>query len=87
MLTEWQMFIHFFSDLDNCFDKISQVLKPKQSHCCFVVANRTVRREKIPTDVICVELAKKIWIQACRYNLQNYCKQGNVIKKCPRKHC
>jgi len=49
----------FFSDLDNCFDKISQVLKPKQSHCCFVVANRTVRREKIPTDVICVELAKK----------------------------
>ena len=49
----------FFSDLDKCFDKISQVLKPKQSHCCFVVANRTVRREKIPTDVICVELAKK----------------------------
>ena len=49
----------FFYDLDKCFDKISQVLKPKQSHCCFVVANRTVRREKIPTDVICVELAKK----------------------------
>ena len=49
----------FFSDLDKCFDKISQVLKPKQSHCCFVVANRTVRREKIPTDAICVELAKK----------------------------
>jgi len=49
----------FFSDLDKCFDKISQVLKPKQSHCCFVVANRTVRREKIPTDIICVELAKK----------------------------
>ena len=49
----------FFYDLDNCFDKISQVLKPKQSHCCFVVANRTVRREKIPTDEICVELAKK----------------------------
>ena len=35
------------------------MLKPNQSHCCFVVANRTVRREKIPTDVICVELAKK----------------------------
>jgi tRNA G10 N-methylase Trm11 len=49
----------FFYDLDNCFDKISQVLKPNQSHCCFVVANRTVRREKIPTDIICVELAKK----------------------------
>ena len=49
----------FFNDLDTCFDKISKVLKPNQSHCCFVVANRTVRREKIPTDVICVELAKK----------------------------
>ena len=49
----------FFDDLDTCFDKISKVLKPNQSHCCFVVANRTVRREKIPTDVICVELAKK----------------------------
>ena len=49
----------FFYDLDKCFDKISQVLRPKQSHCCFVVANRTVRREKIPTDIICVELAKK----------------------------
>ena len=49
----------FFYDLDKCFDKISQVLKPKQSHCCFVVANRTVRQEKIPTDEICVELAKK----------------------------
>ena len=49
----------FFYDLDKCFNKISQVLKPKQSHCCFVVANRTVRREKIPTDEICVELAKK----------------------------
>ena len=49
----------FFYDLDKCFDKISQVLKPKQSNCCFVVANRTVRREKIPTDEICVELAKK----------------------------
>ena len=49
----------FFNDLDTCFDKISQVLKPDQSHCCFVVANRTVRREKIPTDVICVELAQK----------------------------
>ena len=49
----------FFYDLDKCFDKISQVLKPKQSHCCFVVANRTVRREKIPADEICVELAKK----------------------------
>ena len=49
----------FFNDLDTCFDKISKVLKPNQSHCCFVVANRTVRREKIPTDKILVELSTK----------------------------
>jgi len=49
----------FFKDLDNCFEKISNVLQETKSHCCFVVSNRTVRREKIPTDEICVELAKK----------------------------
>jgi hypothetical protein len=49
----------FFKDLDDCFKKISQVLQKNKSHCCFVVANRTVRREKIPTDEICVELAEK----------------------------
>ena len=49
----------FFKDLDNCFEKISHVLQENKSHCCFVVSNRTVRREKIPTDEICVELAKK----------------------------
>ena len=45
--------------MDDCFKKISLVLQKNKSHCCFVVANRTVRREKIPTDEICVELAEK----------------------------
>jgi len=49
----------FFYDLDKCLEQISTVLKPNQSHCCFVVANRTVRRIKIPTDQIIVELGKK----------------------------
>jgi DNA modification methylase len=49
----------FFYDLDLCLEQISGVLKPNQSHCCFVVANRTVRRIKIPTDQIIVELGKK----------------------------
>jgi len=49
----------YFYDLDLCLEQISQVLKPNQSHCCFVVANRTVRRVKIPTDRIIVELGKK----------------------------
>ncbi len=49
----------FFYDLDKCLEQISLILKPNQSHCCFVVANRTVRRIKIPTDQIIVELGKK----------------------------
>ena len=49
----------YFYDLDLCLEQISQVLKPNQSHCCFVVAIRTVRRVKITTDRIIVELGKK----------------------------
>ncbi len=49
----------FFHDLDLCLQQISSVLKQDQSHCCFVVANRTVRRVKIPTDQIIIELGKK----------------------------
>jgi len=49
----------YFHDMDLCLEQISKVLKPKQSHCCFVVANRTVRRVKIPTDQIIIELGKK----------------------------
>ncbi len=49
----------FFYDLDKCLDEISQNLVPKKSHCCFVVANRTVRRVVIPTDLITIELAMK----------------------------
>lgn len=49
----------YFYDLDLCLEQISKFLKPAQSHCCFVVANRTVRRVKIPTDQIIVELGKK----------------------------
>ena len=42
-----------------CLEQISNSLKKGESHCCFVVANRTVRRIKIPTDEIIVELGKK----------------------------
>jgi len=48
----------FFLDLDGCLDQISQNMAPK-SHACFVVANRTVRRVRIPTDVILAELGTK----------------------------
>jgi len=49
----------YFYDLDICLEQISHSLKQGASHCCFVVANRTVRRIKIPTDQIIVELGKK----------------------------
>lgn len=49
----------FFYDLDKCLNEISKNLVSKKSHCCFVVANRTVRRVVIPTDLITIELSKK----------------------------
>lgn len=49
----------FYYDLDQCLEQISKILKKGDSHCCFVVANRRVRRQVIPTDKIIVELAKK----------------------------
>jgi hypothetical protein len=49
----------YFHDTDSCLEQISQFLKQGKSYCCFVVANRTVRRVKIPTDEIIVQLGKK----------------------------
>lgn len=49
----------FFYDLDSCLDQLSKYLKKGNSHLCFVVANRTVRREKVPMDEILVELGRK----------------------------
>ena len=49
----------FFYDLDLCLEQLSLNLKKGTSHLCFVVANRTVRRETIPLDEILIEMAKK----------------------------
>ena len=49
----------FFLDLDRCIDQISHSMIPKKSRACFVVANRTVRRVTVPTDVILAELGTK----------------------------
>ncbi len=48
----------FFLDLDSCLRQISQNIAPN-GHACFVVANRTVRRVMVPTDIILTELGKK----------------------------
>lgn len=49
----------YFWDIDTCLEQLSKALKKGKSHCCFVLGNRTVRRIKIPTDRILVELSKK----------------------------
>ena len=49
----------FFRDLDECFGKISKVMKQGNSHICFVLGNRTVKRVQIPSDKILIELGKK----------------------------
>lgn len=49
----------FFFDFDQCLNGLSKILKPGNSHLCFVVANRTVKRTIVPTDKILIELAKK----------------------------
>lgn len=49
----------FFYDLDLCLQQLSTHLKQGKSHLCFVVANRTVRRERIPMDEILIELGRK----------------------------
>jgi len=48
----------FFYDFDKCLGELAKVLKGG-SHLCFVVANRTVKRELIHTDKILVDLGKK----------------------------
>lgn len=49
----------FFYDADKCLEQIAKSMVPNESHCCYVLANRTVRRVPIRTDIIFVELAKK----------------------------
>jgi hypothetical protein len=49
----------FFDDLDRCMEQLGKVLIKDGSHCCFVTGNRTVRRLRIPTDQILLEMATK----------------------------
>jgi len=73
----------FFYDLDLCLEQISSVLKPNKSHCCFVVANRTVRRIKIPTDQIIVELGKKYGLKHVDTIYRTIANKAMAIKNAP----
>lgn len=49
----------FFKDMDDCFGQIAKVMQKGKSRICFVLGNRTVKRIKVHTDDILVELGKK----------------------------
>lgn len=54
----WDLF-SFFYDMDISIARLSKALRSGRSHMVFVIGNRTMRRIKIPTDKILVELANK----------------------------
>jgi DNA modification methylase len=53
----------FFYDADKCLEQIAEAMVPGESHCCYVLANRTVRRVPIQTDIVFTELARKYKMQ------------------------
>ncbi len=54
----WDLY-SFFYDMDIVISKLPKALKESKSHMVFVIGNRTMRRIKVPTDEILVEIAKK----------------------------
>jgi len=48
----------YFYDADVSLEQVAESLR-EGAYCCYVIANRTVRRVKVPTDQIFVELAQK----------------------------
>jgi len=54
----WDLYSFFF-DMDKALSKLAKALKKGRSHMVFVIGNRTMRRVKVPTDKILVELAEK----------------------------
>ena len=48
----------YFADLGKCIEEFSRVLK-LNGHACIVIGNRTVRRVRIPTDKIIVEIGRE----------------------------
>jgi DNA modification methylase len=53
----------YFYDADLCLEQITKSMIKGGSRCCYVLANRTVRRVKIPTDEIFVEIGRKYGLQ------------------------
>ncbi|MGB9728685.1 MAG: DNA methyltransferase [Thermoprotei archaeon] len=54
----WDLY-SFFYDMDIALLKLSKALKEGRSHMTFVIGNRIMRRIRIPTDKILIEMAEK----------------------------
>jgi hypothetical protein len=59
----WDLYSYFY-DMDVSLQKIVKALKKERSYVVFVIGSRTMRRIRIPTDQILVEMGEK-------YNLQH----------------
>lgn len=53
----------FFFDADKSLEQVARAMIPHASHCCYVLANRTVRRVPIQTDTIFIELGRKYGLE------------------------
>jgi len=49
----------FFHDLNECYSEMYRLMKP-DSYTCIVLGNRTVKKIRIPTDVITIELCENM---------------------------
>lgn len=58
----WDLYSYFY-DMDVAMQKIVRALKRGRSRVVFVIGSRTVRRVKIPTDKILVEIAEKYMLE------------------------
>ncbi|MFP3190973.1 MAG: DNA methyltransferase [Thermoproteota archaeon] len=54
----WDLYTYFY-DMDVSIQKIVKALKKGRSYVIFVIGSRTIRRIKIPTDRILIEMAEK----------------------------
>jgi len=69
----WDLYSYFY-DMDKAIQKLVKALR-RSSYVVFVIGNRTVRRVKIPTDTILVEIAGK-------YGLKH---EKTIYRKIPTK--
>jgi site-specific DNA-adenine methylase len=61
----WDLYSYFY-DMDTCMQRIVKALRKGRSHVVFVIGSRTMRRVRIPTNQILVEIAEKHGLQHVR---------------------